>query len=324
MNPMAAGHAQSRESGESRDMARPTVSLIVATVNRTVELDWLFESLAAQTFRKFEVIVVDQNTDDRLDPYLESARRSGLVVTHLKHHPTNLSTARNAGTEIAKGEWVGFPDDDCRYDAHLLERLMPRFACTDALSGVSARWMELIASPGPAPKLSWARSRQFRDVPVASFTLFFNRKLFGRIGGFDPRLGVGRWFGAGEETDFVLRALRAGVELTYEPSAHVYHPLKEPPPTRQARQAARHRARGAGALYAKHGLPAWVIARGLLAPVLRPLLRGTLGAELAHGCAVMLGRLDGLRAWGRRVRQADAEPHFFPHDMKTAAAPEEN
>lgn len=281
-------------------MTMPTVSLIVATVQRSTELGRLFDSLAAQTFRRFEVIVVDQNSDDRILLFLEQARRSGLDIRHLKHHPANLSTARNRGIELARGEWVGFPDDDCWYDARLLERLEPRFACTEALSGVSARWVELIPPSLATPTLTWARSRLFRDVPVTSFTLFFNRKLFHRIGDFDPRLGVGRFFGAGEETDFVLRALRAGAELTYEPSAQVYHPLKEAAPTPQARAAARHRARGAGALYAKHDLPAWVVARGLVAPVLRPLLKGASGAELAHGYAVMLGRLDGLRHWGRR------------------------
>jgi GT2 family glycosyltransferase len=284
-------------------MTMPTVSLVLATVNRTMELARLFDSLAAQTFRSFEVIVVDQNDDDRIAPFLEQARRSGIMLTHLRHHPANLSSARNAGVDIARGAWIGFPDDDCWYDAQLLERLQPRFACTDALSGVSARWMELVPPSVASSNLTWARSRLFRDVPVASFTLFFNRKLFHRIGGFDPRLGVGRWFGAGEETDFVLRALRAGAELTYEPAAQVYHPLKESAPTPQALLAARHRARGAGALYAKHELPAWVIARGLLAPVLRPLLKGASGAELARGYAVTLGRLDGLRHWGRGGQQ---------------------
>lgn len=291
-------------------MNMPAVSLIVATVNRTSELDRLFDSLTAQTFQNFEVILVDQNTDDRLIPHVERARLSELAVTHVRHQPANLSTARNAGIELAKGEWVGFPDDDCWYDARLLEQLAPRFACTDVFSGAAVRWMELIDPSVTARNLTWARSRLFRDIPVTSFTLFFNRKLFHRIGGFDPRLGVGRWFGAGEETDFVLRALQAGTVLRYEPTAHVYHPLKEPPPTRQARLAARHRARGAGALYAKHGLPPWVIARGLLAPVVRPLLRGGASAELAHGYAVMLGRLDGLLRWERGSSQS-AEQYFL-------------
>lgn len=280
-------------------MKTPAVSLIVATVERTAELDRLFDSFAAQTFKDFEVIVVDQNLDDRLSPYLDRARRLGLAVKHLKHRPANLSAARNVGIEAAEGEWVGFPDDDCWYDDALLARLEPRFRCTDALSGAAVQWAEEGVPPELAPSLTWERSKQFRDIPVASFQLFFHRKLFERIGGFDCRLGVGLFFGAGEETDLVLRALRAGALLTYEPAAKVHHPLKPPAPTPQARLAARHRERGAGALWAKHGLPAWVIVRGLMAPVLRPVLKGAFGSELKLGCAIVKGRLDGLLGWRR-------------------------
>ncbi|HVK93733.1 MAG TPA: glycosyltransferase family A protein [Noviherbaspirillum sp.] len=277
----------------------PTVSLIVATVGRTAELHRLFDSLAAQTFRDFETIVVDQNTDDRLRPCLERARSLGVIVKHLKHHPANLSAARNVGIDAAQGEWIGFPDDDCWYDSMLLERLAPRFRCTDPLSGAAVQWVEEGLPPELAPNLTWERSKVFRDMPVASFQLFFHRQLFERIGNFDCRLGVGLFYGAGEETDLVLRALRAGALLTYEPSAQVHHPIKTPTPDPQARLAARYRARGAGALWAKHGLPAWVIVRGLLAPVLRPLLKGSLGADLALGIAVALGRIDGLLGWHR-------------------------
>jgi glycosyltransferase involved in cell wall biosynthesis len=281
-------------------MSGPTVSLIVATVERTMELDRLFASLGAQTFTDFEIIVVDQNADDRLATYMERARQSGLTIRHLKHRPANLSAARNVGIEAAHGTWLGFPDDDCWYEADLLERLKDRFACDAPLSGAAVQWVEEGVPAEPAPHLTWERSRRFRDIPVASFQLFFHRKLFDRIGTFDCQLGVGLWFGAGEETDLVLRALHAGALLTYEPSAKVHHPLKLPAPTAQARLAARLRARGAGALYAKHGLSAWVILRGLAAPVLRPLLKGTFGPDLAHGCAVMRGRLDGFLGWGRR------------------------
>ena len=277
----------------------PTVSLIIATVGRTVELHRLFDSLAAQTFRDFETIVVDQNTDDRLRPCLERARSLGVIVKHLKHHPANLSAARNVGIDAAQGEWIGFPDDDCWYDSMLLERLAPRFRCTDPLSGAAVQWVEEGLPPELAPNLTWERSKVFRDMPVASFQLFFHRQLFERIGNFDCRLGVGLFYGAGEETDLVLRALRAGALLTYEPSAQVHHPIKTPTPDPQARLAARYRARGAGALWAKHGLPVWVIVRGLLAPVLRPLLKGSLGADLALGIAVALGRIDGLLGWHR-------------------------
>jgi glycosyltransferase involved in cell wall biosynthesis len=279
----------------------PTVSLIVATVGRTTELDCLFESLAAQTYKDFEVIVVDQNVDNCLQPYLHRARQTGLTVRHLRLRPANLSAARNVGIDVADGQWVGFPDDDCWYEPTLMEKLAHRFRCNDALSGAAVQWVEEGEPAGLAHHFTWERSKRFRDMPVASFQLFFHRKLFDRVGNFDCRLGVGLFFGAGEETDLVLRALRAGALLTFETEAKVHHPIKIPAPTSQARLAAMCRERGAGALWAKHGLPAWVIVRGLVAPVLRPLLKGSFGPDLALGFAIVRGRIDGLLGW-RRLR----------------------
>ncbi len=285
-------------------MRRATFSLILATVGRTEELDRLFNSLAAQTFLNFEVIVVDQNPDGRLLPHLERATSLGIVIKHVRHYPPNLAAARNAGIEVASGEWLGFPDDDCWYDPCLLENVEKRFRAEEAPSGVVVHWIERGLPQVCATHLSWARSSRFRDIPVSSITIFLQRNLFQRIGGFDARFGVGQWFGAAEETDLVLRALHSGASMVYEPAAQVHHAVSSDKPvaTAQARQAARYRARGTGALYAKHRMSLWVIVRGLASPVLRPLLHGSFGAELAHGVAVAMGRLDGLRGW-RHHRQ---------------------
>lgn len=283
-------------------MRKPDVSLILATVGRTDELGRLFDSLAAQTFARFEVIVVDQNGDDRLLPHLERARYLGITVRHLKHSPPNLANARNAGIEAARGKWIGFPDDDCWYAPRLLERVVARFSRSDKPSGVIVRWVEQDEQPASAADLSWERSRAFRDIPVSSITLFCSRELFKKVGGFDGRLGVGQWFGAGEETDFALRALRAGARITYEPLGEVHHAVNAEKPCADTATCAaiRHRARGTGALYAKHRLPGWVILRGLAAPMLRPLLNGSFGAELVLGYATLRGRLDGFIAWRRK------------------------
>ena len=283
-------------------MKAPEISLVLATVGRTDELNRMFASLAAQTFRDFELIVVDQNSDDRVLPHLGYATERGLTVRHIKLSPPNLAAARNAGIEAAQGHWVGFPDDDCWYEADVLAIVRERFARGDKPSGVVVRWVEQAEQPLLAANLTWERSCAFRDVPVSSITLFCSRDLCRKIGGFDSRLGVGQWFGAGEETDFVLRALRAGAFFTYEPTAQVHHAVSAARPvmTPQARMALRHRARGTGALYAKHRLPLWVVTRGLVAPVLRPLLKGSFGADLAMGCAVTLGRIDGLLGWRTR------------------------
>lgn len=285
------------------------ISLILATVGRAAELNRLFNSLAAQTLHDFEVIVIDQNQDDRLRPIVQRARSLGLTLRHLKHAPPNLALARNAGIAAASGHWLGFPDDDCWYEPQTLERMQLRTLRRDRPAGVIGRWAEQDPAYPPGT-LSWQRSSRFRDLPVSSITLFFARPLLDELGGFDGRLGVGQWFGAGEETDIVLRALRAGALLVYEPEVLVHHRVD--PPTyhasRTARHAARLRARGAGALYAKHQLPLWVIVRGLLSPLLKTattLSGRARGPGLLYGLAIAHGRLQGWLTW---VRDTDSHP----------------
>jgi glycosyltransferase involved in cell wall biosynthesis len=289
----------------------PALSLIVCTYQRTRELETLFQSLAAQTFRDFEVIVIDQNPDARVKPYLKVAQSQGLDIVHVRIARPNLSGARNIGIRAARGDWVGFPDDDCWYEPDMLMQLSACFSCSDALSGAVAKWVEYGASAALPLELSWRRTRQFRDHALASFMLFFNAKMFDRVGLFDERMGVGLWFGAGEETDLVMRALVLGAVIRLYPAAQVHHRLKAPcVQGADERMELRRRARATGALYAKHGLPLLVVLRGLLAPLLRPLLRGAGVGGIRYGFAVVLGRIEGMAGWHLRHRDNPAPSVF--------------
>ena len=62
------------------------ISLVLATVGRTEELTNLLRSLAGQTCQSFELIVVDQNSDDRLVPILQGAQ-CGVGIKHLRSLP---------------------------------------------------------------------------------------------------------------------------------------------------------------------------------------------------------------------------------------------
>ena len=50
-------------------VSSPRVSLVVSTVNRAGELTRLMDSLLGQEFKDFEILVVDQNCDDRIVPH---------------------------------------------------------------------------------------------------------------------------------------------------------------------------------------------------------------------------------------------------------------
>jgi glycosyltransferase involved in cell wall biosynthesis len=49
----------------------PKFSIILATIERTRELENFLESLKSQTYNNFELIVIDQNTDNRLQPIID-------------------------------------------------------------------------------------------------------------------------------------------------------------------------------------------------------------------------------------------------------------
>jgi glycosyltransferase involved in cell wall biosynthesis len=86
----------------------------------------LLSSLEAQTHRDFELIGVDQNPHERLEPIL-SPYKNVFQVLHFRSEP-GLSRAKYLGLGYASGEIIGFPDDDCKYLADLFQRVAQYFA----------------------------------------------------------------------------------------------------------------------------------------------------------------------------------------------------
>jgi glycosyltransferase involved in cell wall biosynthesis len=277
------------------------ISLVLATYGRTDDIGRLVGSLVAQSCKRFELIFVDQNLDERVSPYVQQARLTGIAVQHLRMDKPNLSKARNVGLRAAQGIWVAFPDDDCWYEHNAMD-----IVASAPAEGVDAwvlGWAEqeaLEGNPvgdGPFELAVW---RDFRGGDASSITLVFRREIAVALGGFDEKLGVGQWFGAGEETDFVLCALAAGARIERLPAAKVHHRFELPGtagaqvPTWRATLA---RSRGTGALYAKHKLAAFVVLRGLFGPVSKALLMRPDAMGLKAAFATSLGRAQGWWCW---------------------------
>lgn len=279
------------------------VSLVVATFGRADALARLIDSLAAQTSTHFELLVIDQNPDDRLLPYIEQARQAQLAVKHLRLAKPSLSGARNLGIAEATGDVIAFPDDDCWYAPDLVEQVQAAFQQHPTWDALVAQWVEQaegMARPTAGGQtLSAAAWRQFRGGEASSISLFARASALQRHGGFDERLGVGQWFGAGEETDLLLRMLCGGALVGQWPSARVHHRFVLQALARPQAQwrSVLHRARGTGAIYAKHRLSGWVFLRGLLSPVAKALWQRQGLRALALALVETFGRLQGACAW---------------------------
>lgn len=288
-----------------------SISLVLGTVGRTEEIDRLIRSIAVQSVQPKELLVLDQNLDARLKPYVELAGSLGLAVRHERLHPPSLARARNKGIHLASGDVIGFPDDDCWYEPDALAAVVEAFQAEPELDGVLIRWVEQCAAHDTRwddGKLSLEEWQRFRGGDASSISLFLRRELLNQLGGFDTRFGVGQWFGSGEETDLVLRALAQGANLRRcsAGSVHHHHPAKSQRPKLANASAVMRRARGTGALYSKHKLPMLVIFRGLLAPPVMALLHGQGTSGLVHGLAKAYGRLVGAVSWRFRSRSDHA------------------
>ena len=157
--------------GASRTL--PGFDLVVATVDRVEPLDRLLDSLESQSHRRFRVLLVDQNEDDRLEPVV--GRHSGLGVLRL-HSARGLSRARNAALADLSADIVAFPDDDCVYASDLLERVARRFTAQQGLDGLTGRAAGLDGSTAPNWKTdSAALDRENLWNRAISFTIFLRR-----------------------------------------------------------------------------------------------------------------------------------------------------
>ncbi len=101
------------------------ISLVVATKDRPKDLERLLGSLAAQTERPFEVVIVDASREP-----VERVTREfpGLRIVYLRHWPPSASAQRNAGVRACSDEadLIGFSDDDTTYEPGAFE-MMHRF-----------------------------------------------------------------------------------------------------------------------------------------------------------------------------------------------------
>jgi glycosyltransferase involved in cell wall biosynthesis len=203
-------------------------SLVMATVGRVDEVARFLESLDAQDYRNFELIVVDQNGDDRLVLLLDRYRQK-FPLRHVRSAAHGASRARNAGLALVDGDVIAFPDDDCWYPAGLLEKVVAVLAGHRELDGITGRFTDGDGKvEGRWLESSALLNRYNVWRGAIEFSIFLRRRVVDTVGGFDETLGVGAGtvWGAAEGTDYLLRSLRLGFKLKFLADMTLHHPVK--------------------------------------------------------------------------------------------------
>lgn len=198
--------------------------MIVATLGRVNELDRFLNSIDKQNGDKsiFEVIVVDQNDDGRLDNLIIGYKNLYSIV-HLKINKTGTSYARNYGIAFAKGQYIAFPDDDCMYYPDFMGNFQLVVNLYNSPELIIARIYDrtnnrsLIKSfPSKQKKIFIKHFYQYGSAIVMITKL----RIY-----FDEDFGPGAQYFSNEDPEYLLRLINATTDGYgfYNPALQVWH-----------------------------------------------------------------------------------------------------
>ena len=187
----------------------PRVTVIVPVHNRRPLVRQLLDALAAQTYRDFEVAVVDDGSTDGAPDEVEADRAAGRRVRSLANAGSGAVAARRTGVAASASTYLAFTDSDC----------VP-----------APGWLAAgVAALDAGADVRSLASGEEGLYPTCN--VFYRRQAYDAAGGFDleaaARLGFRPWarargLGFGEDTILAWKVRRAG-RAAYVPEAVVEH-----------------------------------------------------------------------------------------------------
>lgn len=219
------------------------VSVIIPTYNRSALLRRALDSVLAQdTQIPFEIIVVDNNSQDDTRSVVDSAiEQHGGRLRYIFESRQGNSHARNTGAKAARGDIVAFVDDDVVVESNWLRSLKARLDARPELSFVGGRVLpEWNGSPpqwltpehwAPLGLLDYGPN----ELPINDTTLrglltaniAFRRSVFDEVGLFSLNVQrVKNRIGSVEDHEFILRVCRSGKQGLYLPGMIAAGPVE--------------------------------------------------------------------------------------------------
>ena len=113
-------------------ISMPKISIIVPVYNCEKYISNCINSILEQSFKDFELILVDDGSSDRSFEICESFVKKDSRVKAIHQQNSGVSRARNRGLDEVQGEYIGFVDGDDCVDKEMYERLYKNLADNDA------------------------------------------------------------------------------------------------------------------------------------------------------------------------------------------------
>ena len=178
-----------------RSTEGPRVSVIITTHNRADMLPRAVDSVLAQTFQDYELIIVDDCSADHTPEVI--AKFDDLRIRSFRHEVNKRQAAAiNTGIANALGEYIAFLDDDDEWLPSKLERQAALLDSSPSKVGLVYGWLDEINGSTGVTTQSYRKTMQGNvfdnllalEIPSPTSTLMVRSSVAREVNGFDERL----------------------------------------------------------------------------------------------------------------------------------------
>jgi glycosyltransferase involved in cell wall biosynthesis len=169
-------------------MSKPFFSVIIPTYNRAHVLDRAINSVLSQTYKDYEIIIIDDGSDDHTQEVLRGYFLDDFEVHIIEN--SGVSKARNLAVEKARGQWLAFLDSD---DEWLEQKLQKQFDYIQANPDVplvhgEEIWIRNGTRVNPMKKHQKGGGNQFvaslHLCAISPSVAVMKKSVFDELGGF--------------------------------------------------------------------------------------------------------------------------------------------
>ncbi len=219
------------------------ISIIISTYNRSKLLEITLKnllSLNCDNSFKYEIIIVDNNSNDNTKETVQSYISKNKRFKYLFEPKQGVSNARNTGINNAKGEILAFTDDDVKIEEDWLQNIV-NFSYNQDFDALGGKVIPLypIDTPqwikdcndilcGPIVCHDYGETIQTYNnlmLPFIGANMIFKHKTLDEIGGFNVLIGLGLGT-MGEDSEIFRRLQKYNKKIIYNPNIIIFHPIE--------------------------------------------------------------------------------------------------
>lgn len=212
----------------------PETTVVIPTYGAGTHLVRVLQGLVEQQYRDFVAVVVDNNEGPK---WATRLGQEGLDVDVISEPRNGLQHARNAGVQVARGNYVAFLDDDGIPTPHWLGNLVAGTKRHDAMAAGGQVVLEFTSEPptwiGAPERALLSELIHPEDLPALPDDLYIvganmciDRRAFKMLGEFDPHFDrTAHSLRSSGELEFTRRLQSNGRRVAFVASALVRHQI---------------------------------------------------------------------------------------------------